>query len=98
MGDRWEKMRIALAAAVFLLSGGTAMADCNHPKLIEFSPSANAVALNSGPPTEAVDCYQVIGRAGPVEGITPVMGFSAAAPMSEACFTVPNMIWSNLFG
>src|SRR5580704_4666217 len=70
MGNRWGKMRIALAAAVFLLSRGAALADCNHPKLIEFGLGASAVTLNSGPPTETVDCYQVIGRAGQEMGVT----------------------------
>jgi hypothetical protein len=63
-------MRIALAAAVFLLSGEIALADCNRPKLIEFGPGANAVALSSGPPTETVDCYQVVGRAGQEMSVT----------------------------
>lgn len=57
-------MRIALAAAFLLLSGMAAMADCNHPKPIEFSAGASAVTLDSGPPTATIDCYQVTGRSG----------------------------------
>jgi hypothetical protein len=57
-------MRIALAAALVLLSGMPAVADCNRPKLIEFSAGASLVTLSSGASTETVDCYQAIGRAG----------------------------------
>jgi hypothetical protein len=35
---------------------------------------------------------QVIGRAGPVEGIAPVTGFSAAAPMSAPTALAPSFI------
>jgi hypothetical protein len=57
-------MRIALAVALFVMFGGTALADCSHPKPIQFGAGASAITLNSGPPTETIDCYQVTGRAG----------------------------------
>jgi hypothetical protein len=63
-------MRIALAAALFLAFGGSAFADCTHPRPIQFGAGANAVTLNSGPPTETIDCYQVTGRAGQELSIT----------------------------
>jgi hypothetical protein len=57
-------MRIALGAALFLVSGGAAIAACSHPKAIPVNAGAGAVTLDSGPPTETIDCYQVTGRAG----------------------------------
>jgi hypothetical protein len=63
-------MRIALAIAVFLVSNGAALADCSHPKPIQLGAGASAVTLNSGPPTETVDCYQVSGRTGQQLSVT----------------------------
>jgi hypothetical protein len=65
-------MRIALAAAFLLLSGMPAVADCNRPKRIEFGTGASVATLSSGPSTETVDCYQVIGRAGQELNVTLV--------------------------
>jgi hypothetical protein len=63
-------MRIAPAAALFLVFNGAAFADCTHPKPIQFGAGASAVTLNSGPPTETIDCFQVTGRAGQQLSVT----------------------------
>jgi hypothetical protein len=57
-------MRFPLAAALLFVSGAAEAADCNHPLPITFPAGATTVTLNSGPPADAVGCYQLAARAG----------------------------------
>jgi hypothetical protein len=57
-------MRIALAAVLLLVSGGTALADCNRPAPISVTPTASESTVETDAPTTTLDCYQVSGQAG----------------------------------
>jgi hypothetical protein len=62
-------MRFPLAAALlfgalFVVSGATRAADCNHPLPIAFPAGATTVTLASGPLADAVGCFQLTARAG----------------------------------
>jgi len=57
-------MRFPLAAALLFVSGAAEAADCNRPLPIAFQTGATTVTLDSGPPADAVGCYQLTARAG----------------------------------
>ncbi len=57
-------MRFPLAVALLFLSGAAEAADCSHPLPIAFPPGTSIVTLDSGPPADAVGCYQLTARAG----------------------------------
>jgi hypothetical protein len=62
-------MRFPLAAVLSLVtplfvSGAAWAADCNRPLTVAFPAGATRVTLASGPPAEAVGCYQLTARAG----------------------------------
>ena len=57
-------MRFPLAAALLIVSGAAEAADCDHPLPIAFPAGATTVTLDSGPPADAVGCYQLNATAG----------------------------------
>jgi hypothetical protein len=57
-------MRFPLAAALVFVSGAAEAADCGHPLPIAFPAGATSVTLDSGPPADAVGCYQLNATAG----------------------------------
>ena len=57
-------MRFPLAAALLFASGTAEAADCSRPLLIAFPAGATTVTLDSGPPADAVGCYQLNASAG----------------------------------
>jgi hypothetical protein len=63
-------MRIALAAVLLLVFGGTALADCNRPTPISVTPTASESTVETDTPTTTLDCYQVAGQAGQHLSIT----------------------------
>jgi hypothetical protein len=57
-------MRFPLAAALVFVSGAAEAADCTHPLQIAFPAGATSVTLDSGPPADAVGCYQLTASTG----------------------------------
>src|SRR5579864_1049006 len=56
-------MRICtLAAALFLAPAAALAANCNQPAVIQLPPGATSTTIDSGPPTGAGECYQIVGR------------------------------------
>lgn len=81
-------MRIALAAATLLLSGGSALADCNHPAQIAVTPGATESTAETDTPAATLDCYQVAAQAG------QQLAVSLAGPKSDAVFAVYAPGWA----
>ncbi|HYM71768.1 MAG TPA: hypothetical protein VET89_02220 [Stellaceae bacterium] len=76
-------MRLIVAATALLLASASAMAaDCTHPTVIQLAPGATSATVESGAPSEMVDCYQVTASAGQLMSVT------IAGDDSDAVFAV----------